>query len=82
MRSLGRCISELFASALRDPDGSQQLPFKRVLQFICSVIDFSLIVRYRSHTPERLDYMEMYRRTFHRTKHIFREFHTNKTIRP
>ena len=32
MQNLGHCISAVFASALRDPDGSQQLPFKRVLQ--------------------------------------------------
>ena len=31
MRNLGRSISAVFASALRNPDGSQQLSFKRAL---------------------------------------------------
>ena len=81
MRSLGRCISAVFASALRDPDGSQQLPFKRALQCVYSLIHFSLMAQYRSHTPEILEYMEMYLRTFHRTKDIFLEFRTTKAIR-
>ena len=51
MRNLGRWISAVFASPLRDPDGSQQLPFKPALQCFCSLIDFSLMAQYRSHTP-------------------------------
>ena len=31
MRNVGRCISAVFASALRNPDGSQQVPFQRAL---------------------------------------------------
>ena len=80
MRNLGRCISAVFASALRDPDGSQQLPFKWGLQCICSLIVFSLMAKYRSHTPATLEYIETYLRTFHRTKDIFVEFRTTKAI--
>ena len=81
MRNLCRCISAVFASALRNPDGSQQLPFKRALQCVCSMIDFTLMAQYRSHTLETLGYMETYLRTFHRTKDIFLEFRTTKAIR-
>ena len=81
MRNLGRCISAVFASALRNPDGSQQLPFKRALQSVCSRIDLSLMAQDRSHTPETLEYMETFHRTFHRTKVIFLELHTTKAIR-
>ena len=80
MRNLGRCISVVFASALPDPDGSQQLPFKRALQCLCSLIDFSLMAQYRSNTSEPLEYMEPYLRTFHRTNDIFLEFRTTKAI--
>ena len=80
MQNLGRCISSVFASSMRNPDGSQQLPFKRALQSVCSVIDFSLMAQYRSHTPETLEYMETSLRTFHRTKDIFLEFRTTKAI--
>ena len=39
------------------------------------------MAEYRSHTPETLDYMETYLRTFHRTKDIFLEFSATKAIR-
>src|SRR5207237_2073266 len=81
MRNLGRCISAVFASALRNPDSSQQLPFKRALQGICSLIDFSLMTQYHSHTPETLDYMEQYLQTFHTTKDVFLEFCITKAVR-
>ena len=81
MRNLGRCISAVFASALRNPDGSQLLPFKWALQYVCSLIDFTLMAQYRSHTLETLGYMETYLHIFHRTKDIFLEFHTTKAIR-
>ena len=81
MRNLGRCISAVFASALRNPDGSQQLPFKGALKFLSSLMDFTLMAQYRSHMLETLGYMEMYLRTFHRTKDIFLEFRTTKAIR-
>ena len=45
------------------------------------MIDFSLMAEYRSHTPETLEYMETYLRTFHRTKDIFLKFRTTKAIR-
>ena len=81
MRNLDPYISAVFASALRNPDGSQHLPFKRALQCVCSLIDFSLMARYRSNTPETLKYRETYLRTFHRTKDIVLEFCTTKAIR-
>ena len=81
MQNLGRCISAVFASTLRNPDGSKQLPFKRALQYVCLLIDFSLMAQYRSHMPETLKYMEMYLRTFHRTKDIFLKFCRTKAIR-
>jgi len=81
MRNLDRCISAVLACALRNPDSSQQLSFKRALQCVCSLIDFTLMTQYRSHTPETLRYMELYLRTFHKTKDIFLEFRTTKAIR-
>src|SRR5207302_4087115 len=74
MRNLGRCISAVFASALRNPDSSQQLPFKWALQCVCSLIDFSLMTQYHSHTPETLDYLEQYLRTFTQQKTYFSSF--------
>src|SRR5205807_2995770 len=71
MRNLSRCITAVLAAALRDPDSSQQLPFKRALQCDSALIDFSLMALYRSHTPETLSYMEKYLLLFHQTKDVF-----------
>ena len=40
MPNPGCCISAVFASALRNLDGSQQLPFKRALECVCALIKF------------------------------------------
>ena len=80
MRNLGPCISAVFASSLQNPDGFQQLPFKRALQCICLPIDLTLMAQYRSHTLETLGYMKTYLRTFPRTKDIFLELHKTKAI--
>ena len=39
------------------------------------------MAQYRSHTPETLEYMETYLRTFYRTKDIVLEFRMTKAIR-
>src|SRR5918999_6144760 len=81
MRNLGKCISAVLASALRNPDRSPQLQFKLALECVASLVDFSLMAQYRSHTEETLQYMDNYLRTFHRKKHIFIEFRTSKSTR-
>jgi len=81
MRNLGRCISAVLASTLRNPDSSQYHHFKSALKCVSALVDFSLMAQYRSHTPDTLSYMESYRQTFHRTKDIFLEFRTLKATR-
>ena len=80
MRNLGRCVSGVLASALRDPDPAQQQPFKRALACVNSLVDFTLIAQYRSHTVETLNYMDGYLDEFHRTKDVFLEFRVSKRI--
>jgi len=78
MRNLGRCISAVLASALRNPDSSQYQAFKSTLNCVTALVDFTLMSQYRSHTPDNLSYMESYLQTFHRTKDILLEFCTSK----
>jgi hypothetical protein len=78
MRNLGRCISGVLASALRNPNPAKQQMFKRALTCVNSLVDFSLMAQYRSHTPETLDYMDSYLDEFHRTKDVFLEFRVSK----
>jgi len=78
MRNLGRCISPVLASALRNPDSSQYQDFKSALKCVSALVHFTLMAQYRSHTPDTLSYRESYLETFHRTKVIFLEFRTSK----
>jgi len=81
MRSLGPGISAIMGSPLRNPDSSQYDDFKGALKCVSSLVDFSLMAQYRSHTPDTLSYRESYLQTFHRTKNIFLEFRTSKATR-
>ena len=78
MRNLGRCISAVLGSALRNPDSSQYHDFQIALKCVSALVDFSLMAQYRSHTPDTLSYLERYLLTFHQTNYIFLEFCTSK----
>jgi len=81
MRNLGHSISAVLASALRNLDSSQYPDFKSALKCVSTLVAFSLMAQYRSHTPDTLSYMESYLQTFHRTKDIFLAFRTSKATR-
>ena len=81
IRNLDRCISAVMASTLRNPDSSQHQDFNIVLKCVGTLVDYSLMTQYRSHTPNTLAHMERYLQTFHQTKDIFLEFHTSKSTR-
>src|SRR5437588_388131 len=78
MRNLGRCVSAILASALRNPDSSQQHDFGRALKCVGTLVDFSLMSQYCSNTPDTLSYLENYLQTFHQTKDVFLEFRTSQ----
>jgi len=81
MRNLGRGISAVLASVLRNPDSFQYHDFKNRLKSLSALVDFSLMAQYRSPTPDTLSYMESYMQTFHRTKDIFLQYRTLKATR-
>jgi len=76
---LGHCISAVLGSVLRNPDSSQYHDFKGPLNSVGTLVDFSLIVQYHSHTSHTLVYMERYLQTFHWTKDIVLVFRILKT---
>jgi len=78
MRNLGRCILGLLAVALRQPGGAQVIPFKCALRCIRALVDFNMMVQYRSHTSDTIAYMEDYLDQFHKRKDIFLEFRVTK----
>src|SRR5437588_1657865 len=81
MHNLGHCASAVLASALRNPDSSQQHDFGRALKCVGALVDLSLMSQYRSHTPDTLSYLENYLQTFHQTNDVFLEFRTSKATR-
>ena len=78
MSKLGHCISAVLASALQNPDSSQDQDFTSALRCVGALVDFTLMAQYRSHTPDTPSYMESYLQIFHRTKDIFLEVCTSK----
>ena len=64
--------------ALRQLDSTQVQPFRRARTGVRSLLDFTMMAQYRSHTPETISYMEQYATQFHETKDIFLEFCKSK----
>jgi len=79
--NIGRSISAVLVSALRNPDSSQYHDIKSALKCVSALVDLSLMAQYHSYTPDTLVYMERYLQTFHRTKDICIEFCTWKATR-
>jgi len=78
MRNLGRCILGVLAVPLLQPEGTQEIPFKRAPGCIRALVDFNMKAQYRTHTPDTIPYMEDYLGQFHRMKDIFLEFRVTK----
>ena len=74
MRNLGCCLLGVLAVALRQPDTTQVIPFKRALECVRALVDFHMMAQDRSHTDEGMAYMEDYLGRFHQRKDIFLEF--------
>ena len=60
MQNLGRCLLGVLAVALRQPDSTQVISFKRALECVRAFVDFNMMAQYRSHTDETMVYMENY----------------------
>jgi len=73
MRNLGRCLLGVLVVVLRQPDSTQVQPFRRALTCVRSLLDFTMMAQYRSHTPKTISYMEEYVTQFHETKDILLE---------
>jgi len=78
MRNLRLSLLGVRAVALRQPDSTQVQPLRRGLTCVNSLLDFTIMAQYRSHTPETISYMEQYATQFHETKDIFLEFRMAK----
>jgi len=80
MRNLGRCVLCVLAVALGQPGSAQLIQFKHALGCVTALVDFNMMVQYRSHIAETITYIEDYLDTFHKMKDIFLEFRVTKRI--
>jgi len=78
MRNLGCCLLGVLAVALRQPDSTQVQPFRHALTCVRSLLDFTMMAQYQSHTLETISYMEEYATQFHKTKDLSLEFCISK----
>jgi len=81
-RNRRRCTLGVLAVALRQPNSRQVIPFKHALHCVRALVDFNMMVQYRSHTPETIAYLKEYLDRFHRMKDIFQEFRVSKELGP
>jgi hypothetical protein len=80
MRSLGRVLLPVLAASLRNPkDSSERQQFKDALKCVKGLIDFHLILQYRSHDKHTIDKARAFLDDFHRHKDVFLLYRAGKT---
>ena len=80
MRTLRRFLLGVLAVALRQPNSTQVQPFRRALTCVRSLLDFTMMAQYQSHTPATISCMEEYASQFQETKDIFWVFRISKRM--
>ncbi|KAG0644868.1 hypothetical protein HOY80DRAFT_1068221, partial [Tuber brumale] len=58
MRNLVRVLLPCFAAVLCHPSTAERLIFTKALTCVRSIIDFTLMAQYQSHTQETIQYLE------------------------
>lgn len=71
-------ILPALASALRNQSSAQAEPFKKAFQYVQALVDWVLVIQYRSHNELTIDMLHSYLKAFHQTKDIFRKYHTKR----
>ncbi|KAG0632974.1 hypothetical protein HOY80DRAFT_861581, partial [Tuber brumale] len=51
----------------------------KALTCVRSIIDFTLMAQYQSHTEETIQYLERYLKAFHDHKDVFKEYRKDKS---
>ncbi|KAG0635442.1 hypothetical protein HOY80DRAFT_893052, partial [Tuber brumale] len=79
MRNLVRVRLPCFATALCRPSTAERLIFTKALTCVRSIIDFTLMAQYQSHTAETIQYLERYLKAFHDHKDVFKKYRKDKS---
>jgi len=79
MRNLVKVILLCFAAALHHPSTVERPIFAQGLICVRSIVDFTLMSQYKSHTYETIQYLEQYLKAFHDYKEVFKEYRKDKS---
>ena len=74
MRNLVKVILPCWAAVLRHPSAVERPIFAKALTCVRSIVDFTLMSQYKSHTHETFQYLEQYLKAFHDHKDVFKEY--------
>ena len=79
MRNLVKVVLPCFAASLCRPNAVERPIFTQALTCVRSIVDFTLMSQYKSHTDETIQYLEPYLKDFHDHKDIFQEYRKDKS---
>ena len=79
MRNLVKVIQPCFAAALCRPNAAERPIFTKALTCVQSIVDFTLMSQYTSHTDETIEYHEQYLKAYHDHKDVFKEYRRDKS---
>jgi len=78
MRIFGRIIYPALPAACHDPLPHHRVVFHRALTCIRSLVYWSLVVKYETHTTDTLYYLPVFVEECHATKNVFTTYRTSK----
>jgi len=78
MRNFSQNIYPAVAAALHNPLPRHRAVFQSALTCVRSLVHWSFVVQYRTHTTETLNYLADYSEAFYATKDIFTTYRTSK----
>ena len=79
MRNLVKVILPCFAASLCRTNAAERPIFAKALTCVQSIVDFTLMSQYTSHTDETIEYLEPYLKVFHDHEDIFKEYRRDKS---
>jgi hypothetical protein len=79
MKNLVKVILPCFAASLRRPSAAERPIFTKALTCVRSIVDFTLMSQYTSHTDETIQYLERFLEAFHDHKDVFKEYRKDKS---
>jgi len=79
MRNLVKVILLCFAAALHRPSAVERPIFAKALTCVQSIVDFTLMLQYKTYTDKTIQYLEQYVKAFHDHKDVFMEYQKDKS---